>query len=97
MQIVVKEKQSMTAQSSNSFDHQEIKLIVSEDEAPAVTLKPGMRLEVKSVPLVNPTLEKAQAIGATLCGGTSTCIAIIEISQPARDIDSSPVKGEMRQ
>jgi hypothetical protein len=75
----------MTTQGSGSSEHQEVKLIVSDDEAPAVTLRPGMRFEVRSVPLVDPTLQAAQAIGARLCGGSGTCLALIEINQSVID------------
>jgi hypothetical protein len=58
-----------------------MKLIVSEDLEPSVTLKPGMRFEVVSVPIVDPRLALSKAIGSRLCGGSGTCLAIIEIGQ----------------
>ncbi len=75
----------MTTQGSGSSERREVKLIVSDEETPAVTLRPGMRFEVRSVPLVDPTLQNVQVIAPRLCGGTNTCIALVEIIEPATD------------
>ncbi len=75
----------MTTQGSSSSERQEVKLIVSDDETPAVTLRPGMRFEVRSVPLVDPTLQNLPALGARLCGGSGTCLALVELIQTATD------------
>lgn len=53
-------------------------LIVSDDKTPAVSLKPGKKLQVVSVRLADPAMKKAQPVAARLCGGTSTCLALIE-------------------
>jgi hypothetical protein len=58
-----------------------MKLIVSEDLEPTVTLKPGMRFEVVSVSVVDPRLALSKAIGSRLCGGSGTYLAIIDIGQ----------------
>jgi hypothetical protein len=56
-----------------------IKLVVSKEKNPKVTLKPGMKLEVIAVQLVDPELNPAViASKATLCGG-DTCFAIVEL------------------
>jgi hypothetical protein len=57
-----------------------IQLIVSDEKKPKVALKPGMKLEVVAVQLVDPELKPAAAIGkATLCSGGGTCVAIVEV------------------
>lgn len=56
-----------------------MKLIVSDDDKPAVVLKAGQKLQVTAVSVVTPELKKGGPIAARLCGGTSTCLAIIEI------------------
>ena len=43
-------------------------------------LATGMRLEVMSLSLVEPTLKRARARGARLCGGTNTCLALVDVS-----------------
>jgi len=53
------------------------KLIVSKDKSPAVPVRRGMKLEVVSVSFVDESL-KGRRIAATLCGGTSTCVALVE-------------------
>lgn len=58
-----------------------MKLIVSDDKQPKVTLKPGMKLEVVTVALAGADLKKPKKIAARLCGGTSTCVALIEIGK----------------
>ena len=56
-----------------------IKLIQSKDKNPVVKVKAGMRFEVTSVSVVTPELRKPDKIAARLCGGTSTCLALIEL------------------
>jgi hypothetical protein len=56
-----------------------IQLLVSDEAKPAVSVEPGMLFEVVSVPLVDPSLRTARPVGARLCGGTSTCIALVHI------------------
>jgi hypothetical protein len=53
--------------------------IVSNEKNPKVALKPGMKLQVATVALVGPDLKKPSKIAARLCGGTSTCLALVEI------------------
>lgn len=54
-------------------------LIVSDDPRPAVSLLPGQKLQVLSVSIVTPDLKKRRPVAARLCGGTNTCIALIEV------------------
>lgn len=56
-----------------------MKLIVSDDPRPAVSLKPGQKLQVTAVSVVTPDLKKCGPIAARLCGGTSTCLALVEL------------------
>lgn len=53
--------------------------IVSNDKNPKVALKPGMKLQVMTVSLLGPDLKKPSKVAARLCGGTSTCLALVEI------------------
>lgn len=62
-----------------------VKLIVSDDEQPTVQLKAGMRFEVVSVSVVQSNLTDlvdSDRIGARLCGGSGTCLAIVDIATP---------------
>lgn len=54
-------------------------LIVSDDTSPTVRLAPGMRFEVRAVTIVDAELKQAGPVAARLCGGTTTCLALIEI------------------
>lgn len=56
--------------------------IVSSEKTPKIALRPGMRLDVVSVKLAGPTLKGAKPIAARLCGGTNTCIALVETEVP---------------
>ncbi len=57
-----------------------IKLVVSEEEAPRIQLKPGMQLKVEAIELVDQQLSTASIGAARICGGTTVCIAIIDVS-----------------
>lgn len=54
-------------------------LIISDDKNPKVTVKPGQKLRVVTVSMVGPDLKKPAKVAARLCGGTSTCLALVEI------------------
>lgn len=56
-------------------------LILSDDEAPAIKLKPGMRIEVQTVSILDAELKASRPIAARLCGGTTTCLALIELDK----------------
>lgn len=55
--------------------------IVSNEKNPKVSLKPGMKLNVVSVKLANPSLKAPKAVAARLCGGTTTCLALIDVEE----------------
>ncbi len=54
-------------------------LIVSDESEPAVKLKTGMRFEVHATTLVDTELKASGKVAARLCGGTTTCLALVEI------------------
>ena len=55
------------------------KLIVSNDENPKVELKAGTKFKVETIELVDAPLQPIKKGAARLCGGTSTCLALIDI------------------
>ena len=56
------------------------KLIVTDEKNPSIAIKPGMKFQVASVSVVGPDLKKqGKAIAARLCGGSGTCVAVIEL------------------
>jgi hypothetical protein len=56
-----------------------LRFIVSKEKSPSVALKPGMRLNVVSTVLVGPDLKRLKNIGARLCGGSGTCMALVDL------------------
>ena len=56
------------------------KFVVSKDKNPKVELKPGQKFQVNTIQLVDVTLKKSKIGAARLCGGSSTCLAIVDIS-----------------
>jgi hypothetical protein len=54
-------------------------LIVSDEKNPSVPLKAGMKLDVISVKLSDPSLKPPKAIGGRLCGGSGTCLALVRV------------------
>ena len=56
-------------------------LVVSNEKRPAVRLKPGMKLEVHSVKLVDARMRPHGRIGARLCSGGGTCIALVHVER----------------
>jgi hypothetical protein len=64
-------------------------LIVSDEKQPSVALKPGMKLDVVSVKLADPKLKPPGAAGARLCGGSGTCLALVELGD---DVINPPKK-----
>jgi hypothetical protein len=67
------------AYKDKSGKAREVKLIASDDEKPDISGKREGEFEVISVPVVEPNLQRSSRIGARLCGGTSTCVAIVEL------------------
>jgi hypothetical protein len=76
----------MAKQSKASVSKRKLNFIVSEEQKPSVALKAGMRLDVVSVSLVEPTLKPSRARAARLCGGTNTCLALMEVG----DLSTQP-------
>jgi hypothetical protein len=60
-------------------DKPTVHLIESDDLSPSITLKSGMRFEVKTTQVVDGALQPSQKIAARLCGSTSTCLALVEL------------------
>jgi hypothetical protein len=56
-----------------------VKLVVSADKKPAVKVKPGTQLQVVAVKMLNPANKRPRALGARLCGGSGTCIALVDV------------------
>ena len=55
-----------------------VKLIVSDEERPMIRLQPGLHVRVEEFGLLDENLEIPK-IGARLCGGSGTCLALIDI------------------
>jgi hypothetical protein len=59
-----------------------INLIVSDEKKPLGSVKPGQKLEVVAVTLTGgKAASLKKAIGARLCGGSGTCLALIDIDK----------------
>ena len=56
-----------------------INLVVSAEKEPDVSVAPGQELQVVAVMLQGPDVAKIKKVGARLCGGTTTCLALIDI------------------
>ncbi len=69
----------MANQGTATASKKKLNLIVADEKKPSVKLEPGMRLDVISVSLVEPTLKPSRARAARLCGGTDTCLALVEV------------------
>lgn len=54
-------------------------LIQSDDTEPKITVKPGMKFEVRTISVVDTELKPGAKIAARLCGSDDTCIALIEV------------------
>lgn len=52
--------------------------IVSNEKNPSVAVKPGMKLDVVAVTLRDPAMKSPKKLAARLCGGTNTCLALID-------------------
>lgn len=56
--------------------------IESDESEPTVAghkLKAGQRFEVKVVSVKDRELAASAKVGARLCGGTDTCLALVEV------------------
>lgn len=56
-----------------------IKFIVSDEKNPQIELKKGMKFRVEAIELVDNKLSSVKKGAARLCGGTSTCLALIDV------------------
>lgn len=56
-----------------------VTLILSAEKRPKVAVKPGMRLDVVAVKLADAQLKRPSKLGARLCSGGGTCIALVDI------------------
>lgn len=65
-----------------------LRLIVSSDKNPAVTLKKGMRLDVREVVFNTPELKKLPQ-ASRLCGMGGACLAIVDLGA---EVVNPPVK-----
>jgi hypothetical protein len=69
-----------------------VRLIVSDDKRPEVALRTGMKLEVVALELLGPDLKRIKNIGARLCGGSGTCLALIDVGHDAVVNPVAPAK-----
>lgn len=58
-----------------------MKLIATDEEKPDITGKHEGKYDVISVSVVEPNLQPSARVGARLCGGTSTCVAIVAVGE----------------
>lgn len=58
-----------------------ITMIVTDEKEPSVRVKPGQRLEIQTVAVKSAELKPAKGVAARLCGGTSTCLALVELPE----------------
>ena len=56
-----------------------IHLIESDDTEPTIKVKAGHRFEVRSISIVDAQMNPTKKLAARLCGGTDTCLALVEI------------------
>ena len=57
-----------------------INLIISDEKKPLGSAKPGKKLEVVAVTLSGAKAASLKkAIGARLCGGSGTCLAVMDV------------------
>ena len=57
----------------------QIQLVESDDTTPSVPVQPGYKFEVVSVSVMDAETAKPSKLAARLCGGTSTCLALIKV------------------
>ena len=60
-------------------NEQSLNLVVSDRKDGGIGAQPGQRLDVVAVKLIEPTAGRPAKLGARLCGGTSTCLALVEL------------------
>lgn len=72
-------KKKKARRTQQKADPAKGQLIVSDDQNPAIALKPGMKFEVVTVSVKEGERLKPSKTAARLCGGTSTCLALIAV------------------
>ena len=55
-----------------------IRLIESDEQNPRIVAEPGTRIEVVGIELISGETQKPRKMAARLCGGTSTCLALVK-------------------
>ncbi len=70
------------AQKNKTERPNKLQFIVSDDARPAITLKPGMKLDVVSVSFITPDFKRTKPGAARLCGGSGACLALIDLGSP---------------
>lgn len=58
-----------------------LSLVISNEKNPIGSAKPGSVLEVVAVALTGGKAVSKKKLGARLCGGTSTCLALMDIEK----------------
>ncbi len=58
-----------------------ITLVVSDSKSPLGSATPGKRMDVVGITLAGPKAGSLAKVGSRLCGGTSTCLALMEIDK----------------
>ena len=69
------------APKPGSASQSKITLIVSDSTNPTISVTAGHRFEVVTVDMHDASTQKPAAMAARLCGGTSTCLALMDISE----------------
>jgi hypothetical protein len=64
---------------SDAGKQPKVYLIESDQSQPALKVKPGMRFEVRATTIVDTELKPGKKVAARLCGGTTTCLALVEL------------------
>ena len=54
-----------------------LRLVLANEKSPAVKLEAGQKLEVIAVDMVSTVGRVKRRGAARLCGGTSTCLAVV--------------------
>ena len=65
-----------------SKEQSKIKLLVCDEKNPSIKIKPGMNIHVEELSLVDTDLEEIKKMGARLCGGSGTCLALVDLLGP---------------
>jgi hypothetical protein len=61
---------------------EKVNLIISDHKKPLGSVKPGQKLQVVAVTLSGAKAASTKkAIGARLCGGSGTCIAVMDVAK----------------